>query len=573
MPVIVTSGPSSVWPKKAYRNPTDQLVAFLDRKHGEDWSIFEFRAEGTGYPDSEVYGRIHHFPWPDHHPPPFAIIPNLMAAMRNWLQAVEDHGLNDEKRRRVAVVHCKAGKGRSGTVACSYLISEAGWTRDNALQRFTERRMRVGFGQGVSIPSQLRWVGYVDHWTNRMNKTYVERPIEIVEVHVWGLRDGVKVAVEGYMEQGRRIKVFHTFNRGEKTVVDDGKLSSGQIEPPFTKDVIAPSKITSQPSDDKHSSSERLVSHTSATAQLSSISLPSMGSTQNVILRPSTPINLETSDVNIDFERRSQASSYTGVTMVTSIAHVWFNAYFEGGHEGHSSGVFEIDWDAMDGVKGSPRKGTKSLDRLKVVWKYTKSSATESEAPPQTIHQTDEEVPPGKIITEPTPGEPVQEGQPADWRGADPNVTGEAKSDGVSSGRTGGSMLTMGTMIKAGAGSLSKELGLRNSDPASADISRAPSLERVPPAETNPDLDNNDNIAGQVVDEEDEEHQGVRVHGPQGEDHIVLDDGQGSETSSVPEYAEIEQRQDTAAGRSYEHAMAKVADVVSRWKGDGKHGL
>lgn len=63
--VIVTSGPSAVWPKKAYRNPLDQLIAFLDRKHGEDWAIFEFRAEGTGYPDSEVYNRIHHFPWPD----------------------------------------------------------------------------------------------------------------------------------------------------------------------------------------------------------------------------------------------------------------------------------------------------------------------------------------------------------------------------------------------------------------------------------------------------------------------------------------------------------------------------
>jgi protein-tyrosine phosphatase len=62
--------------------------------------------------------------------------------------------------------------------------------------------MRVGFGEGVSIPSQLRYVGYVDEWTNKMNKKYVEWPIEIVELHVWGLRDGVKVAVDGYIEDG-----------------------------------------------------------------------------------------------------------------------------------------------------------------------------------------------------------------------------------------------------------------------------------------------------------------------------------------------------------------------------------
>jgi protein-tyrosine phosphatase len=54
--IVVTSGPSFVWPKKAYQNPTDQLVKFLDYKHGEKWAIFEFRAEGTGYPDSHVYG-------------------------------------------------------------------------------------------------------------------------------------------------------------------------------------------------------------------------------------------------------------------------------------------------------------------------------------------------------------------------------------------------------------------------------------------------------------------------------------------------------------------------------------
>jgi len=49
-------------------------------------------------------------------------------------------------------------------VLCSYLMSEEGWTKDEALKRFTQRRMRPGFGSGVSIPSQLRYVGYVERW-------------------------------------------------------------------------------------------------------------------------------------------------------------------------------------------------------------------------------------------------------------------------------------------------------------------------------------------------------------------------------------------------------------------------
>jgi protein-tyrosine phosphatase len=84
----------------AYRNPLKALVRFLDEKHGDQWAIWEFRAEGTGYADDEVYGRIWHYPWPDHHPPPFQLIPSIMASMREWLSGGAD---------RVVVVHCKGG--------------------------------------------------------------------------------------------------------------------------------------------------------------------------------------------------------------------------------------------------------------------------------------------------------------------------------------------------------------------------------------------------------------------------------------------------------------------------------
>lgn len=45
--------------------------------------IWEFRAEGTGYPDEEVRGRVRHWPWPDHHPPPFKLVPGIVGGMRN----------------------------------------------------------------------------------------------------------------------------------------------------------------------------------------------------------------------------------------------------------------------------------------------------------------------------------------------------------------------------------------------------------------------------------------------------------------------------------------------------------
>lgn len=324
----------------------------------------------------------------------------MTGSMRNWIHRLDEPDTKDEKAKkkdRVAVVHCKAGKGRSGTVACSYLISQEGWKADDALQRFTERRMRVGFGAGVSIPSQLRWVGYVDKWTNQMGKKYIERPVEILEVHVWGLRDGVKVAVEGFEDQGKKIKKYHLFHRSERTVVDDGKSKTMPLDPvpnghadnnnkkqPQSAATFPPrTEDSPHPSTDSPARTDTPPKHVSA-----------------IVFRPKSPISVPTSDVNIDFERRSKAA-YTGWAMVTSIAHVWFNAYFEGGDQ-HDSGVFEAEWEALDGIKGTTRKGVKALDRLKVVWRYANQPGTSH---PDT----------GRPISEPKPGEPIPETQPPDW--------------------------------------------------------------------------------------------------------------------------------------------------------------
>ncbi|KAB8257098.1 protein-tyrosine phosphatase-like protein [Aspergillus pseudonomiae] len=406
--LIATSGPSPSYPKRAYRNPLDDLVKYLDSKHGEDWCVFEFRAEGTGYPDKAVYGRIHHYPFPDHHPPPFALIPSLMGSMYNWLHGKDSQAEAQEERKRVAVVHCKAGKGRSGTVACSYLMAHEGWKMEDALQRFTERRMRSGFGPGVSIPSQLRWVGYVDRWVNQMGKTYIERPVEILELHVWGLRDGVKVAVEGFVDEGKKIQNFHLFKRSERIVVDDGRAKTNSSQKTDKK------KVNGQKNGIKKAFSSVADSSSSSSSDSSDEDSTTQKGTSAVLFRPSKPLILPTSDINIDFERRSKA--YKDWAMVTSIAHVWFNAYFEGGDK-QDSGVFEAEWDTLDGIKGTSRKGVRALDRLKVVWRYPPSE-------PET--KNSETAPtPGQIITEPKPGEPMLESHAADWRGQDP---GEQKA-------------------------------------------------------------------------------------------------------------------------------------------------
>lgn len=522
--------------------------------------IWEFRAEGTGYPDSAVGGRVWHFPWPDHHPPPFGLVPRIMASMRDWLKPVEGvsgwpsggegkHGSGTVKSgndggnsqakssskasslqgksgrgssetqsqtvsnsllsgkqgksgvrdgsKRVVVVHCKAGKGRSGTASCSYLISEEGWTKEDAVNRFTERRMRPGWNQkGVSIPSQLRWLAYVERWKNG-GKVYVERKVEVTEVHVWGLKNGVEVSVRGFIEEGKIIKVWHTFKDDEREVVrgkvgdfgfseavmdmvnkpsskpssaagtpknrslenlENKPTASSNLGPSSTATKLKAAAAKSKASENNTSSesssqstgtvlktgsadvdgcaeskletaeanipgaypvtsdgapkADPVAPTTTATAATSTNAAANntiMHTGADAVFRPKKPIILDSNDINIDTERKTKGAYTFGLT--TSVSHVWFNTFFEGnGPENNgraaTSGVFEIEWDKMDGIKGSSTRGQRAFDKLQVVWKVA-----------------DGEV--GSVVREPTPGEEVKQAEPADWTGAKNKVKPE----------------------------------------------------------------------------------------------------------------------------------------------------
>ena len=131
--------------------------------------------------------------------------------------------------------------------------------------------------------------------------------------------------------------------------------------------------------------------------------------------RPSKTILLPTSDIKMGVERRNKAAY--GFTVVTSVAHVWFNAFFESQFSSTDpstldldripasinpqadSGVFSVEWESMDGIRGSTQKGTRALDRVSVVWRAVSQSKAAGLA---------------NVITVPQAGEPVPETGPAD---------------------------------------------------------------------------------------------------------------------------------------------------------------
>ncbi|CAN6627715.1 hypothetical protein TRVA0_011S01860 [Trichomonascus vanleenenianus] len=175
--IIVTSMPTSEFIKTWYRTNLRDLREFLERNHGRKWRVYNFRAEPTGaYDDKEFYGQVSHYPFTDHSPPPFQLMIDAVAAIDKYLTIDE---------RNIAVLHCKAGQGRSGTIACAYLIVKQSLSWDQAIDLFTAKRMRPGFGPGVSILSQRRYLQYLQTWVTNERSYNPDTIVQIEQVKLY----------------------------------------------------------------------------------------------------------------------------------------------------------------------------------------------------------------------------------------------------------------------------------------------------------------------------------------------------------------------------------------------------
>jgi len=150
---VIAMGFPSQGAGRCFRNPQSEVDRFLRWAHGDDFRIYNLCAESShrnnGFPDETVS-----YPCPDHCPPDMAAMLSLCRDVESWLARTPSS---------VAVIHCKAGKGRSGTMACALLLyADALPSAQEALRWFA--RVRGGTRSGVTIPSQIRWVAMFENW-------------------------------------------------------------------------------------------------------------------------------------------------------------------------------------------------------------------------------------------------------------------------------------------------------------------------------------------------------------------------------------------------------------------------
>lgn len=134
-----------------YRNDINEVSSFLEEKHQGTymlWNLSKF-----DYDISKFNNQVLVHGFPDHHNPPLQFLIIIVKSVDSWLSANKDH---------VAVIHCMAGKGRTGTVICSYLLyKQLCSTSKDALEFF--RKKRSGEKEtSVDEPSQIRYIEYFE---------------------------------------------------------------------------------------------------------------------------------------------------------------------------------------------------------------------------------------------------------------------------------------------------------------------------------------------------------------------------------------------------------------------------
>lgn len=180
------------WPatnfEMLFRNSMSEVVAFFASKHPNSYRIVNLCSERTYdkdyFTDSRVYAMD------DHNP----------GEMAQLLQFCDDSHrfIQDDPVHRTVSVHCKGGKGRTGTMICCYLLyAGVKTTAESALYHFARLRTKVGSTsfQGVQAPSQGRYVRYFERLMSIPNHTIPSRPLRIrkLKLHdipaLWYLHD------------------------------------------------------------------------------------------------------------------------------------------------------------------------------------------------------------------------------------------------------------------------------------------------------------------------------------------------------------------------------------------------
>lgn len=157
-PRVVAMGFPATGFEATFRNSGDDVKQYLDAKYGAKYWVYNLCCEAQHQYDAAFfYHRVSSYPFRDHTPCSLAMLLAFVTEAEQYLA---------QDPANVVVLHCKAGKGRTGLFACCLLLrlmptdssvaSASESLADRMIRYYGEQRTTNG--KGLTIPSQIRTV-------------------------------------------------------------------------------------------------------------------------------------------------------------------------------------------------------------------------------------------------------------------------------------------------------------------------------------------------------------------------------------------------------------------------------
>lgn len=175
---------------KLYRNPIEDVERFFRKKHtelradGKLHGLYQIHNMCPELPYSDSHftisgGEIVRYGVQDHTPPSLNQLVDFCSSAQEFLQrkSMEPSTTDKGKNKLVLAIHCRGGKGRTGTAIVAWLLySKQHKTNEEAMAYFARKRTdlkKKGKLQGIETPSQKRyckcWEQYLQanwNWRN-----------------------------------------------------------------------------------------------------------------------------------------------------------------------------------------------------------------------------------------------------------------------------------------------------------------------------------------------------------------------------------------------------------------------